>query len=55
MYARTDAPSSHAQQLGGLGLRARDSVQATSQRDQDEENTPYLRPSPDIELKPMTQ
>ena len=49
------APSIHAQRPDGLGLRARDSVEATSQPDQDEENTPYLRPSSDIELKPMTQ
>ena len=30
-------------------------MQASSQVDQDEENTPYLRPPQDIELKPMTQ
>lgn len=55
MHAGKDAPSSHAQQTDGLGLRTGDSVQASSQPDQDEENTPYLRPSSDIELKPMTQ
>lgn len=50
-----DEPSSHAQHSEGLGLRTGSSALASSQRDQDEENTPYLRPSPDIELKPMTQ
>lgn len=55
VHARKEGPSAHTQHVDGLGLRTGDSAQAGSQLDQDEENTPYLRPSSDIELKPMTQ